>query len=479
MACATFALAASQSLTYSVEFNGAAAGGDYAPFWHVSGRQGLGSVDTGSGYMRVAVAGENGIGKSKWTMDWGLDLVAAENHTSALFVQQAYVDFNWRMISVSLGQKERWSILNNPRLSTGGLTESGNARPVPQIRVSIPQYHDFFGTGGWFTLRGCIAYGWFTDEDWQKDFAAEGTSRTVGVRYHYKNGYIKIGNEDKFPLTFEGGLEMAAQFGGTLYNWLNTPGENYHNPSRFQDYLKIFIPTSGDGSYNEFEQNNVAGNHLGSWNAALSWHAKETDVRLYYEHTFDDHSQMFWEYGLWTEQLVGLEVDFAHCRWVKSIALEYFNLKNQSGPIYHDGTAEIPDQISCADNNYNNAWYSGWFNYGMIMGTPLVTSPVYNAGRTLESRNNRVEAFHLGIEGSPLACLDYRLLLTKSNNWGTYRDPFTDIKENLSGLVELTYKPAWAVGWEAAASFAFDNGELYGNNNGAMISIRKNGLLKF
>lgn len=476
---ATCMLAASQSLTYRVEFNGAAAGGDYAPFWHVSARQGLGSVDTESGYMRVALAGENSIGKSKWTMNYGIDFVAAENHTSALFVQQAYVDFNWRMLSFSLGQKERWSILNNPRLSTGGLTESGNARPVPQIRVSIPRYHDFFGTGGWFTLRGCIAYGWFTDEDWQNDFAAEGTSHTVGVRYHYKNGYIKIGNADKFPLTFEAGLEMAAQFGGTLYNWLNTPGLNYHNPSRFQDYLKVFVPTSGDSNYNDFEQNNVAGNHLGSWNAALAWHGKDTDVRLYYEHVFDDHSQMFWEYGIWTEQLVGLELGFDNCRWIKSIVLEYFNLKNQSGPIYHDSTAEIPDQISSADNNYNNAWYGGWFNYGMIMGTPLVKSPVYNSNRMLESFNNRVEAFHIGFEGNPLSSLSYRLLLTKSNNWGSYRVPFTDIKENLSGLIELTYTPSWATGWEAAASFAFDNGELYGNNNGAMLSIRKNGLFKF
>ena len=115
----------------------------------------------------------------------------------------------------------------------------------------------------------------------------------------------------------------------------------------------------------------------------------------------------------------------------------------------------------------------------MIIGSPLATSPVYNEKHLLQSPNNRVEAFHLGIEGEPFEQLQYRLLLTKSNNWGTYFTPFLDIKENLAGLVELTYTPMWLKGWSATASFAFDDGDLYGNNNGAMLSIRKCGLFNF
>ena len=467
-----------QEIDYHIDFNAGYSNGNYTPFWHISNRQGVGSMESQSGYMRAAIAGEKRINDS-WRVNYGADFIMAHNHTSTVYVQQAFTDIGWRMFILSLGQKERWSNFKNQRLTTGGLTESGNARPIPQIRFEVPQYWDIFGTNGWFTVRGHIAYGWFTDESWQKDFTATGNERTTGVRYHSKAGYFKVGNEKKFPLTYEFGLEMVAQFGGTVYNRGNNSGECHHNPVKLKDYIKIFFMDSGDGDYHGMDQANVAGNHLGSWHTALTWHGKDYNIKGYYEHTFEDHSQMFWEYGLWNEQLVGIELEFKEFNWIKNIAVEYFNLKNHSGPIYHDSTDKIPDQISCGDNNYNHEWYTGWFNYGMIIGSPLCTSPIYNNDSKLVCYNNRVEAFHFAIEGEPCKGLGYRLLLTKSNNWGTYSDPFTDIKENLSGYIELRYKPAKLEGWSVAASFAFDDGNLYGNNNGGMLTIRKEGILKF
>lgn len=466
-----------QDVSYNIEMTGAAANGTYTPFWHMSNRQGLGSIDTKNGYLRAGISGNHAFAKSNLSIEYAADVVVAKNMTSPLFVQQAFADISWRMFTLSLGQKERWSNFKNHRLTTGGLTESGNSRPIPQIRIEVPEYWDLLGTSGWFTMRGHLAYGWFSDEDWQKDFVAEGKSRTVGVRYHSKAAYFKLGNEKKFPLTYEFGLEMAAQFGGTTYNMLNVPGETNHNPARPKDYLSVLIPTKGDSQYNVHDQSNISGNQLGSWHTAITWHAKEWQLGIYYEHTFEDHSQMFWEYGLWTEQLVGLQLTLKNGRWIRGINIEYFNLKNQSGPIYHDSNNKIPDQISCVDNNYNHHTYNGWFNYGMIIGTPLATSPVYNTDGVLSTYNNRVEAFHLGVEGEPFYELAYRILLTKSNNWGTYGNPFTDIRENISGLFEFTYSPKRFKGWSISASFAFDKGDLYNDNTGGMLSIRKTGII--
>lgn len=467
-----------QNIQYNVEMSGVASDGDYTPFWHVSNRQGLGSIDTRSGYIRAALSGTNNVGKAL-RADYGADFLVAHNHTSTVILQQAYADISWKMFTLSLGQKERWDNLVNHRLSTGSLVESGNARPIPQIRLEVPEYWDIFGTNGWFTLRGHLAYGWFTDQEWQKDFVAEGCQRTSAVRYHSKKIDFKFGNSNKFPLTFEFGLNMVAQFGGYIYNTFGKKGYNIKNPTRFIDYFKVLVPTRGDDSYAGIDQGNVSGNHMGSWNGVLTWDDKKWKLRTYYDHTFDDHSQMFWEYGLWTEQLIGIELTLKECKWVKGVAIEYFNLKNQSGPIYHDSDKMIPDQISCVDNNYNNKLYNGWFNYGMIIGTPLVTSPIYNSSHKIRSENNRVEAFHLGIEGQPFKSIGYRVLLTKSNNWGSYELPFLHIKENLSGLFELSYTPTKLKGWSATASFAFDNGELYSNNSGAMLTIRKSGIINF
>ena len=460
------------------EAGGIAGSGDYAPMWHFSNRQGLGSQENGWAYARVGVGGNHGIDLDILDfpihLDWKADIVGGYCLTSNVSIQQAYADLRYRAVHISIGQKERWGELRNPRLSTGALTESGNARPIPQVRIELPRYACILRN--WLYIRGHIAYGRFTDGNWQQDFAAANTVHSTGVRYHSKAGFLRIGNEEAFPLTAEMGLHMATQFGGNCYNSRNIAGNNHKNPTRLKDYLMAFIPTSGDSQYDGSDQANVAGNVLGSWLGALTWNSKEWKLRVSYEHMFDGHSQMFWEYGLWTEQLLGIELELKRSRWVKSILIEYFNLKNQSGPVYHDSTSKIPDQISCKDNNYNHGGYPGWFNYGMTIGSPLCTSPVYNKDNVLVCYNNRVEAFHFGIEGKPLEWLGYRALLTKSNNWGSYSKPFKDIKTNCSGLVELTFMPNRL--WSIMTSFALDKGELYGNNYGGMITITRNVLTK-
>jgi hypothetical protein len=465
-----------QDFSYNIETAMTVASEKTPPTWHLSNRQGVAGDVAKFGYLRAGIAGNREIGK-EFNLNWGADVIAGKNLTSTVYIQQAFADISWRMLTISAGQKERWGELKNHRLSSGGLVESGNARPIPQIRIEVPEYYDFFGTNGWFKLRGHIAYGWFTDGNWQKDWVAQGMGRTVGVRYHSKAIFFKVGKEERFPLSAELGLQMTAQFGGTVYNKENVTGDHAHNPNRLKDYFKAFVPSSGDDEYSDFDKVNIAGNQVGSWHGAINWKEKNWEIRAYYEHLFDDHSQMFWEYGLWTEQLIGIELKLKNYNWIKGIVVEYYNLKNQSGPVYHDTTEEIPDQISCRDNNYNHEWYNGWFNYGMIIGTPLATSPIYNEDNILKCYNNRVEAFHLGIEGEPTEEIGYRLLLTRSNNWGTYNNPFTDIKSNTAGLIELSYKPNFFKGWCVKASYAFDNGALLGNCRSGMLTITKSGVL--
>ena len=459
-----------QTITNRNEFVVAGGSGDYAPFWHINNRDGKNGYKPNSSFLRVAAEGEHPFSKHDVSLDWGLDIVSGYNVASYLFVQQAYFNTSWKKLTLSLGQQERTCIMKNRRLSTGGLVESGNARPVPQVRLEVPEFWEVYGTGGWFSLRGHIAYGCFTDGGWQERFVPDSAQRTSGVLYHSKAGFMRFGNEKRFPLTVEFGLQMVTQFGGILHNYYGKD-KDFVNPTRLKDYFMALIPLAGDESYHGADQLNVAGNVLGSWAGAITWNDENWKLSGYYDHAFDDHSQMFWEYGLWTEQLVGIELELKKFRWVSNLVLEYFNLKDQSGPIYHDTTAEIPDQISCRDNNYNNYWYGSWANYGRMLGTPLCTSPVYNKDNSRDCPNNRVEAFHFGIEGSPLDWLGYRLLYTRSNNWGTYSKPFKDVLVNRSGLAELTIQPTKLKHWSFVASFAFDTGTLYGDNFGGMLSV--------
>lgn len=470
-----------QTLTERQELTATAGRGEYAPMWHMANRQGLGSEKNSMLYARVGAGGRHPFSKYDIALDWDIDLVAGMNMASTVFIQQAYVDFSWKKIRLSIGQKERWGELMNHRLTTGSLVESGNARPIPQVRLDLNEYWSVPGTKGWFSIKGHIAYGRFTDGKWQKNFVqpySTEKSYTNGTLYHSKELMLRFGNDRKFPLTAEMGLHMATQFGGTSYNTENKPGKTIYSPSRLKDYFLALIPLKGDEAYDASDQMNVAGNVLGSWKGSIAWNSKDWVLKLYYDHAFNDHSQMFWEYGLWTEQLVGLELKLKNFKWIKCVAVEYFNLKNQSGPIYHDSTQAIPDQISCRDNNYNHAKYNGWFNYGQMIATPLCSAPIYNKDNTLTCYNNRVEAFHAGIEGSLLSWLDYRLLMTHSNNWGTYNDPFQEIMHDTSALMELTFKPKIAGNWSITTSFAFDKGDLYGNNYGGMLTIKRSGIYK-
>ena len=461
-----------QTISTRYEAAGTYGSGDYAPFWHMANRQGISSHANSAFYARLGVEGDHRFSSKDITLEWGADAIAGYNLASTVFVQQAYFDFQWKKFRVSLGQKERWGNLPNQRLSTGSLVESGNARPIPQVRIELPEYWNIPGTKGLLGIKGHLAYGIFTDGKWQEKFFSETSPRATATLYHSKAGSMRFGNAEKFPLTAEIGIHMVTQFGGSCYNSNRITGNNHKNPTRIKDYFYALIPLGGDASYDAGDRANIAGNMLGAWQGAITWNDDTWKLRTYYEHTFEDQSQLFWEYGLWTEQLVGLELELKQFNWIKNVVFEYFNLKNQSGPVYHDKNSIFPDQISCKDNNYNHGKYPGWFNYGQMIATPLCTSPIYNTDRIQYCYNNRVEAFHFGIEGEPLDWLGYRTLYTRSNNWGTYSVPFKDIKINRSFLIELTYHPQTIKGWSIAASFALDNGDLYGNNYGGMLTIK-------
>ncbi|MFR8356152.1 MAG: hypothetical protein ACLVEJ_11205 [Parabacteroides sp.] len=63
-------------------------------------------------------------------------------------------------------------------------------------------------------------------------------------------------------MILEGGLEMAAQFGGNAF----VGDKKIDMPNGIKDFFKVFIPSGGDSSTPTGEQTNVYGNHLGSWN---------------------------------------------------------------------------------------------------------------------------------------------------------------------------------------------------------------------
>lgn len=305
---------------YTVEMGGTSGKGTYAPMWLTANRQGLSSVNTENGYLRAGIAHTMPLNQH-FGFSAGLDLATAYNFTSSFIIQQAYADLSYRWLNLSIGSKERLPELKNSKLSSGGMVESNNARPIPQVRLEVPYYVAIPGTHKWLYLKGHIAYGRFTDDKWQEHFTSIGNKYAIDVLYHSKSLFAKVGNKEHFPVEFEGGIQMSAQFGGDQY----IAGQKepvIDMPTRFVDFMRVLVPMAGDDTTPEGEQVNIYGNHVGSWNFAATAYLNQWKVKIYYEHYFDDHSQMFFQYGRWKDGHIGLEITFPKNRFIDTFVYE-------------------------------------------------------------------------------------------------------------------------------------------------------------
>ena len=94
MAFLPVSLKAQTDLVFKLETVGATGGGQHAPFWHTSNRQGLPSVESSNGYAHIAALG--GVHRpSGFGVDYGVDLGGGAGLESNLFVHQLYADVNY------------------------------------------------------------------------------------------------------------------------------------------------------------------------------------------------------------------------------------------------------------------------------------------------------------------------------------------------------------------------------------------------
>ena len=234
------------SLQYRAEMQGTLSGGDHSPLWLNANKYGLSSLKKANGYIRGAITRplSNDDGR-RWGVGYGVDVAMAAGFTSTLVIQQAYIEARWLKGVLTVGAKEQPLELKNQELSSGSQTLGINARPVPQVRIALPDYWSIPGTRNWLALKGHIAYGKTTDDGWQKDFKAPNTRYTENTLFHSKAGYLRIGPKN---ITFEFGLEMASQFGGKSHMYENGVEKVYENSSNLKAFWNALIPGGSDAT---------------------------------------------------------------------------------------------------------------------------------------------------------------------------------------------------------------------------------------
>lgn len=446
------AVVCAQELSSFAEFGTTLHAGDYTPLWQVSNQHGLASFKNNA-YLRGAAFYKQDL--NKWALHFGADLAVGAGLDTWVIPQQLYVDVRYRWAGIWAGCREIDSALLDQELSSGGLTWSGNARPVPQVCFGIPEYTYLSPA---VQLKAEIAFGWFCDGKYQKRVVGEEYAYAKSIKYHHKSLFLRFGK----PIShwqFDIGMQIDNQFGG----YSISKDETIDLGNTWKEYFTALIPYNrGEGKYFE-------GNFLGSEHLKITY--KHSDYRLsaYLENFFEDFSGMAKQNGF--DGLWGISFHTTQRQVINDVVMEYYQTTDQSGPLHGLDFSEAK-KTGGADNYYNHA-YSGWTHWGMMNSNPLIVSNRYNKDGFLSLRHTRIKAFHLGWKGDIARQWSYRAKISFNRSWGTPFYPTLNIYENFSSFFEVKYQPLKLEGWSMKASFAFDTGSLYGDNLGFQLKIRR------
>ncbi|MDE7377286.1 MAG: capsule assembly Wzi family protein [Muribaculaceae bacterium] len=392
---------------------------------------------------------------------------------ASIWLQQVYAEVKYRSVFLTAGMKERGSALLNQRLSSGDLVESGNARPIPQVRAGFIDFQNIPFTNGWVQIQGEISYGKMVDNTYNKNhYNYYNYHIHLGALYSYKRCYFRT-NPDK-PFSIIAGMQTAAFFGGeTQYYQDGHQTKEMKFSSSLKTFFKVFFPFAEGG------EDYYTGQTLGSWDCRMRYRLPNRDeIFAYFQGPWEDGTGIGRRNGL--DGLWGLEYKASRPGIITGAVFELLDFRNQSGPIHWQpndtpGTP-ILTHVQGRDNYYNNGYYNAYANYGMAIGTPFLMSPIYNQDGYPAFASNRACGFHAGLSGLFSKEIDYRFLVGYQRGLGNYDYAYPRPRTNTSMLFEAGWDASvLARGLSARLQLAFDAGSLRGNNFGGGLTITYKG----
>ena len=492
----TGTLCAQDTVRYELGIQAAGASQDYLPYWLTANRFGvLDDAEYAVGLLRGAATYQRPLTK-RLRLKAGLDVIAKAPFVGELsprlLLQQSYLSLHYGIFELTGGRQQRILGTQADDLTTGSLSVSGNARPIPQILAAVPKYSAVPFTRGYVEFKGTFAHGWLGDDRFVK-----------GAWLHQKSLFVRVGGP--FWLNGSAGLVHSVVWGGTY------PGVG-QLPNGLSDFWQVIW---GEGARNVdvsipvlLGEKSALGDNLGVYDFSLLAKAKNYHVLVYHQTPFED----------WTgsrlarnrDRLLGINLTVPKGnRWVESVVYEYLYTKYQSGPTIPGApngppTDKFGNGFGGRDNYYNNAVYkTGWAYQDRIIGTPLFFTEARmqhyvpgfvepdNSGFDFNVVNNRVVAHHVGIKGA-IKGIGYRLLSTFSTNYGTYGGinggigewgsidnpdapyAFRPPQRQNYFLLEVESHP-FSKHWSLLTSVTVDAGQLT-DNVGVLVGLRREGV---
>lgn len=448
-------LAQTDTLKYELNTLGVISTGQFSPFWLQNNQYGAISEQPFSFNAGVVLSKE--MSHPHRLFDYSFKVSAlfkTDPQKSEVLMHEYYAKARLSVFGLSIGARKEHYGNQDSTLSSGGFLFSQNSRPMPKIWAGIENFVAVPFTANFLEIKGGISHGVFIDDIFE-----------TNVLLHHKYMYLRLGGT--LPVKVQYGMDHVAQWGGFSRNY-------GLQPSSISDFKKVFFAQSGGSDAAQTDQINVLGNHIISQSMKVEVQVSNFQFNAYWQNMSEDSPiRLMWQSMNVFDGVWGISVRNKKLSYVKGILYEFINTTDQSGP-YHDKDGIV---YGGYDGYMTNSVYTnGWTYFSRTIGTPFLTSPIYNTDGSRNIVNNRIKAHHFGIEGS-LCKINYRSLMSITENFGSYPNPFNSKMHNNSFLLEGSGEIIKNTGIEAKVSIGADFGNLHGNSMGFLIGIRKSGSL--
>jgi hypothetical protein len=453
------------------------------PFWLRTNQNGFIPFESQFATFRGGLKKDYSDSTKKIKYGYGSTVALNVGRVNEIIIPELYIKVKFKALQLYAGRRQEIVGLVDSTLSSGSYAWSGNALPLPKIDLSIPEYTPVLAKG-LVSLKGNYTHGWFGKEYYLKN-----------VFLHQKTLYGRFGRPS-WKFKFYTGFNHQVQWGGKVNNITTLTTTNSNNiPSSFNDYIYLATGISlntekqrkkiDQGNYNEFDLTNRIGNHIGSIDVGFEYNFSNLQLMFYRQSIYDDGS-LFYLANI-RDGLTGITLKnnnkYKAPFTIKQLNVEYLNTSDQGGPL---GPEQTIPYIRGSDNYFNHAQFlDGWAYNDFTVGTPFIPPskslpddlPKYVVNNVAErsvnffTNNNRAKVWHLGVLGA-YKKVDFQSKISYSTNLGSYPYPFSYARNQFSTLFNVSF-PVNDRGLSIIGSFAYDYGDLYPDNQGIMIILRK------
>jgi hypothetical protein len=429
------------------------------PFWFAANQHG--KIQSNNSFLNISeLIVEKGYKpgfNSKLATTWGGDFIAAFGNSNYYQINRAFAGISfkgWELKGGMFYDEVKYAGLST---SNGNIARSGNARPVPMIRLSTLAFKPVPFVQNWLSFKAEYDEGFLND------------GRYVdGAHLHHKSLYFNIHPSPKW--NFELGFEHYAMWGGTSQN------ENIGDlPEGWNAYWHYIFALPGDENFLATDQDNISGNQLGTYQLKYERNLSQMKIAVYVSHPWEDNSGLNWHN--WADNIIGVHFDFHNKKaLITDIVYEFTNTRQQGikDSIYYFDNNSGKWKMREYDNYYNHHVYRSGFTYHeQMMGSPLFFPVTETNNISLGIQSNRFLSHHIGAKGNLSEKIIWKGLLTYVQHLGTYSKPYKLNQKQISGFFEIQYcNPKFPV--EIGLSAAADACNVTGNNLGFNFSVAKN-----